>query len=88
MKFRTGANASKFSDFPSYQLYRVSHFNLVGMVLTAFSNLSSIDDLWRGMQNLGVNLSKIEVEEMMQEADRDFDGKINFDEFIAMIRRT
>jgi calcium-binding protein CML len=40
------------------------------------------------MENLGVNLSKIEVEEMMQEADRDFDGKINFDEFIAMIRRT
>jgi len=59
-----------------------------GLCDIAFSNLSSIDDLWRGMQNLGVNLSKIEVEEMMQEADRDSDGKINFDEFIAMIRRT
>ena len=44
------------------------------------------DNLWRGMHTLGENLSRREVEQMMQEADKDFDGKINFAEFIEMIR--
>jgi hypothetical protein len=46
----------------------------------------SIDDLWRVMQNLGENLTKNDVEEMMREADRDLDGRISFAEFIEMIR--
>ncbi|CAF1048457.1 unnamed protein product [Adineta steineri] len=50
------------------------------------SGFITIDDLWHGMQNLGENLTKHEIEEMMQEADRDQDGKINFAEFTEIIR--
>ena len=46
----------------------------------------SIDDLWRVMQNLGENPSKHDIEDMMREADRDGDGKINFAEFVEMVR--
>ena len=38
------------------------------------------------MQNLGENLSKNEIEEMMREADRDLSGRISFAEFIEMIQ--
>ncbi len=38
------------------------------------------------MRRLGENLTKAEVKEMMRLADRDLDGKINFAEFIEMIR--
>jgi len=38
------------------------------------------------MQRLCENLTKTDVKEMMREADRDLDGKINLPEFIEMIR--
>ncbi len=38
------------------------------------------------MQRLGENLTKVEVKEMLREADRDLDGKISFGEFVEMIR--
>ena len=38
------------------------------------------------MQDLGENISEIEAEQMMQEADRDLDGKISFGEFFDMIQ--
>ncbi len=50
------------------------------------SNLSSFDDLCHVMRRLGENLTKAEVKEMMRVADRDLDGKINFAEFIEMVR--
>ena len=40
------------------------------------------------MRSLGENISETEAEQMMQEADRDSDGKISFGEFYDMIRRT
>lgn len=48
--------------------------------------LISVDDLWRVMQNLGENPTKHEIEDMMREADKDGDGKINFAEFVEMVR--
>lgn len=56
------------------------------LLTLAVLSFCSFDDLWRGMQSLGENLTKHEVEEMMREADRDLDGKITFAEFIEMIR--
>lgn len=38
------------------------------------------------MQRLGENLSKNDVKEMMREADRDLDGRINLAEFTEMMR--
>jgi Ca2+-binding EF-hand superfamily protein len=38
------------------------------------------------MHRMGENLTKVEVKEMFREADRDLDGKINFGEFVEMIR--
>ena len=38
------------------------------------------------MQNVGENLTRNDIEEMMREADQDGDGKINFAEFVEIIR--
>jgi Ca2+-binding EF-hand superfamily protein len=38
------------------------------------------------MHRLGENLTKVEVKEMLREADKDLNGKINFVEFVEMIR--
>merc|ERR1712086_359432 len=39
------------------------------------------------MENLGEKLTDEEIEEMMKEADIDKDGKINFEEFKAMMQK-
>uniref|UniRef100_A0A7E4ZS23 Calmodulin n=1 Tax=Panagrellus redivivus TaxID=6233 RepID=A0A7E4ZS23_PANRE len=39
------------------------------------------------MRNLGENLSEKEICEMIHEADLDGDGKVNFDEFVAMMNQ-
>lgn len=54
--------------------------------INEFLAVLSFDDLWRVMQTLGENLTKKDIEEMMREADQDGDGKINFAEFVEMIR--
>ena len=38
------------------------------------------------MQNLGEELTDFEVHEMIREADLDGDGKVNFSEFVYMMR--
>ncbi|VFQ65303.1 unnamed protein product [Cuscuta campestris] len=40
------------------------------------------------MINLGEKLSEEDVEEMIQEADLDGDGQVNFDEFVKMMMHT
>uniref|UniRef100_A0A804QHQ3 EF-hand domain-containing protein n=1 Tax=Zea mays TaxID=4577 RepID=A0A804QHQ3_MAIZE len=45
-------------------------------------------DIQRIAKELGVNLTLDEIQDMVQEADRNGDGEIDFDEFIRMMRRT
>uniref|UniRef100_K3ZY13 EF-hand domain-containing protein n=1 Tax=Setaria italica TaxID=4555 RepID=K3ZY13_SETIT len=45
-------------------------------------------DIQRIAKELGVNLTLDEIQDMVQEADRNGDGEIDFDEFTKMMRRT
>jgi calcium-binding protein CML len=45
-------------------------------------------DIQRIAKELGENFTYQEIQEMVQEADRNGDGEIDFDEFIRMMRRT
>ena len=38
------------------------------------------------MKRLGTKISSEEVERMMRKADADGDGKVNFEEFVKMMR--
>jgi len=44
----------------------------------------SAKDLKLAMRSLGEKLSEVELREMINEADKDGDGKVNFDEFQSM----
>ena len=37
------------------------------------------------MKNLGENLTDAEIEEMINEADDDGDGEVDYDEFVLMM---
>ncbi|CAF1121015.1 unnamed protein product [Adineta steineri] len=76
-----------FTQFLTLLSYKFNVNDTIEELQEAFHPFfHSIDDLWHGMQSLGENLTKHEIEEMMQEADRDQDGKINFAEFTEIIR--
>ncbi|RLN35802.1 hypothetical protein C2845_PM03G12970 [Panicum miliaceum] len=45
-------------------------------------------DIQRIAKEVGVNLTLEEIQDMVQEADRNGDGEIDFDEFTRMMRRT
>ncbi|KAL6656974.1 hypothetical protein ACP70R_004754 [Stipagrostis hirtigluma subsp. patula] len=45
-------------------------------------------DIQRIAKELGLNFTYQEIQEMVQEADRNADGEIDFDEFVRMMRRT
>ncbi|CAG9807577.1 unnamed protein product [Chironomus riparius] len=48
----------------------------------------SIDELKFVLTNLGERLTDQEMNEILKDADVDGDGKLNFEEFIAMLRAT
>eukprot|EP00042_Codosiga_hollandica_P018725 m.55610 g.55610 ORF g.55610 m.55610 type:complete len:90 (+) comp48887_c0_seq4:541-810(+) len=48
----------------------------------------SFANLKRVAQELGENLTDDEIQEMIDEADRDGDGEINQDEFMRIMRKT
>ncbi|XP_006822821.1 neo-calmodulin-like [Saccoglossus kowalevskii] len=46
----------------------------------------SIDELRRTMKKLGEKITEDELREMMREADQDGDGRVNYREFVKIIR--
>ncbi|CAO2613236.1 Cetn4 [Lemmus lemmus] len=48
----------------------------------------SLNNIKRVAKELGENLSEEELQEMLDEADRDGDGEINEEEFLRMMRKT
>ena len=45
----------------------------------------SADDLKQVMSQLGVNLSKEDIEEMIKVADKSGSGKVNLEEFLSIM---
>uniref|UniRef100_A0A8C2M2J8 Centrin 4 n=1 Tax=Cricetulus griseus TaxID=10029 RepID=A0A8C2M2J8_CRIGR len=48
----------------------------------------SLNNIKRVAKELGENLTEDELQEMLDEADRDGDGEINEEEFLRMMKRT
>ncbi|GMI86452.1 centrin2, CALMODULIN20, CENTRIN 1 [Hibiscus trionum] len=48
----------------------------------------SAQDIERIANELGVNLTQKDIQDMIGEADRDKDGEVNMDEFMRMMKRT
>ncbi|KAK4485155.1 hypothetical protein RD792_007768 [Penstemon davidsonii] len=48
----------------------------------------SAADIQRIAKELGINFTEIEIQDMVDEADRDRDGEVSADEFMRMMRRT
>uniref|UniRef100_A0A8I6APZ1 Centrin 4 n=1 Tax=Rattus norvegicus TaxID=10116 RepID=A0A8I6APZ1_RAT len=48
----------------------------------------SLNNIKRVAKELGENLTEDELQEMLDEADRDGDGEINEEEFLKMMRKT
>ncbi|KAK7496326.1 hypothetical protein BaRGS_00012491 [Batillaria attramentaria] len=44
----------------------------------------SEDELYEGLRQAGINVSKSEVSKLATNLDKDGDGKIDFEEFVAM----
>ncbi len=48
----------------------------------------SFKDLKRVAKELGESMTDVELQEMIDEADRDGDGELNEEEFIRIMRKT
>ena len=55
------------------------------------SNTARTDEIWKGLkrvaQELGENMTDEELQEMIDEADRDGDGEVNEEEFFRIMKR-
>mmetsp|Transcript_33294 Transcript_33294/g.88393 ORF Transcript_33294/g.88393 Transcript_33294/m.88393 type:complete len:149 (+) Transcript_33294:72-518(+) len=82
-----------FPDWLSLMARRIKHSDTEEELIEAFKvfdrdgdGFISGDELRSSMDNLGEKLLNSEVEEMIKEADNDMDNKINFDEFVQMMK--
>ncbi|KAM7250525.1 hypothetical protein ACFE04_022408 [Oxalis oulophora] len=59
----------------------------LGFEMTEEQKISP-EDIKRIAKELGENFTDQEIKEMIEEADKDRDGEVNFDEFMRMMKRT
>eukprot|EP00042_Codosiga_hollandica_P018723 m.55597 g.55597 ORF g.55597 m.55597 type:complete len:163 (+) comp48887_c0_seq2:163-651(+) len=92
---KDGANQLDFNDFLYLMAQKMSERDPKEEMLKAFKLFDNDDtgkisfaNLKRVAQELGENLTDDEIQEMIDEADRDGDGEINQDEFMRIMRKT
>ncbi|CAN9514577.1 unnamed protein product [Ophioblennius macclurei] len=84
-----------FADFLSIMTVKMSEKDSKEEILKAFrlfdddcTGKISFKNLKRVAKELGENLTDEELEEMIQEADRDGDGEVNEQEFLRIMKKT
>ncbi|XP_029965795.1 centrin-1-like [Salarias fasciatus] len=84
-----------FDDFLSIMTQKMSEKDSKEEILKAFrlfdddcTGKISFKNLKRVAKELGENLTDEELEEMIQEADRDGDGEVNEQEFLRIMKKT
>lgn len=82
----------EFNEFCQMMCHHMPEDDREEQLKTAFrtfdsdnSGKISAQELKQVMTNLGENLTEDEINEMIQEADRDGDGQINYEEFVLMM---
>jgi centrin-1 len=92
---RDGKGTIDFSDFLELMTVKISERDPREEILRAFKLFDddntgkiSLRNLKRVARELGETMSEEELQEMIDEADRDGDGEISEEEFIRIMKKT
>ncbi|CAI5729874.1 unnamed protein product [Peronospora destructor] len=92
---RDGRNAIEFTEFVDLLTPKLNEMDSRKEVLKAFhlfdddeTGKISFSNLKRVAKELGENMTDEELQEMIDEADRDGDGEIDKDEFLRIMKKT
>ncbi|XP_052796115.1 uncharacterized protein LOC128228692 [Mya arenaria] len=92
---KEGTGTIDFNDFLSIMTTKMSEKDAREEILKAFrlfdddeTGKISAKNLRRVAKELGENLTDEELQEMIDEADRDGDGEINQEEFLRIMKKT
>lgn len=92
---RDGSGEITFEAFEEVMIEKISNRDPTEEILKAFKLFDddntgriSLKNLRRVAKDLGENISDEELQSMIQEFDRDGDGEIDQDDFIAILRST
>ncbi|KAF4026858.1 hypothetical protein G4228_018925 [Cervus hanglu yarkandensis] len=92
---KEGTGKMNFSDFLTVMTQKMSEKDTKEEILKAFKLFDddetgkiSFKNLKRVAKELGENLSDEELQEMIDEADRDGDGEVNEQEFLRIMKKT
>ncbi|TRZ03426.1 hypothetical protein DNTS_000420 [Danionella cerebrum] len=92
---KDGTGKISFSDFQSMMTQKMAEKDSKEEILKAFrlfdddeTGKISFRNLKRVAKELGENLTDEELQEMIEEADRDGDGEVNQQEFLRIMKKT
>ncbi|KAF3438952.1 hypothetical protein FNV43_RR17227 [Rhamnella rubrinervis] len=92
---KDGSGAIDFEEFVHMMTAKIGERDTKEELMKAFQIIDqdnngkiSVSDIRAIAKDLGENFSEADIQDMVEEADRDKDGEISFDEFIRMMRRT
>ena len=92
---RSGTGSIEYQDFLDLMTYKMSERDPIEEMRKAFrlfidddSDRISIRHLKRVAKELGEGMSEDELNEMIEEADRDGDGEISEEDFIRIMKKT
>ncbi|XP_008977827.1 centrin-1 [Callithrix jacchus] len=92
---KEGTGKISFNDFLAVMTQKMSEKDTKEEILKAFrlfdddeTGKISFKNLKRVANELGENLTDEELQEMIDEADRDGDGEVNEEEFLRIMRKT
>ncbi|XP_046573980.1 caltractin [Haliotis rubra] len=92
---KEGTGTIDFNDFLTLMTQKMSEKDAKEEILKAFrlfdddeTGKISFKNLKRVAKELGENLTDEELQEMIDEADRDGDGEINQEEFLRIMKKT
>ena len=92
---KTGSGHVEFSAFSQIMAQKISDKDTKDEIMKAFrlfdddeTGKISFKNIKRVAQELGESLTDEELQEMIDEADRDGDGEINQEEFLRIMKKT
>merc|ERR1719245_972877 len=92
---KDGSGAIDFNEFLEMMTQKMSEKDSREEILKAFrlfdddeTGFITLKNLRRVAKDIGENMSDEELQEMIDEADRDGDGQINEDEFLRIMQKT
>ncbi|KAI9007058.1 Centrin-1 [Gaertneriomyces sp. JEL0708] len=92
---KQGTGTIDFNDFLNLMTSKMAEKDTKEDLMKAFRLIDddetgkiSFQNLKRVAKELGENLTDEELQEMIDEADRDGDGEVNLDEFLRLMKKT